>query len=371
MISFEALSQINRIIEHDHISSTYKYVLLKNTIDVCQRYDHLIQVKNGQANIPLGLIVEGWIFDYLPFVFNDVRQQNRGNVLNKKIENTYKEIFEAMSLFENVTTWQDAYSKLYLQYTMLELDTEISNHMTQLAKETANTITKMPMRYTGKEDYEIFKLGSYSMRKIPKNHQFNREFLLNFFDTFSISEEHYHIFRYMGQSIYGTSTIARKWKEVTYKLNSENHVIDKIDAMIYKTIFKDRNTNIGRKYLPNECYCVWSGKRLTKGKYDIDHVLPYSIWFNNDLWNLLPADSKVNNKKSDKIPSPELIYRRRDLIVSYWEHYEAKTPELFNYQIQTSLTQNSVEKQDIINALCDKADYLISKRGYDSFTIAV
>jgi hypothetical protein len=97
-----------------------------------------------------------------------------------------------MSLFENVTTWQDAYSKLYLQYTMLELDTEISNHMIQLAKETANTITKMPMRYTGKEDYEIFKLGSYSMRKIPKNHQFNREFLLNFFDTFSIRRVHQH-----------------------------------------------------------------------------------------------------------------------------------------------------------------------------------
>jgi SAM-dependent methyltransferase len=39
--------------------------------------------------------------------------------------------------------------------------------------------------------------------------------------------------------------------------------------------------------------CVWSAKAL-KHKYDIDHSMPFSRWPNNDLWNLVPSDQKIN-----------------------------------------------------------------------------
>jgi len=170
---------------------------------------------------------------------------------------------------------------------------------------------------------------------------------------------------------YGNSTIARRWRDTTYKLNNNTFINDKIDEMIYKTIFTDRNTTIARKYLPDECTCVWSGKKLRDGKFDIDHVLPYSVWYNNDLWNLLPCDSKINSKKSDKIPSPDLILRQRDIIISYWEIYEKKAYALFNQQIQSALLPNSSAegKKQVIEALCDKSEYLISQRGYSAFSL--
>jgi len=89
IISIDALSQINRIIEQDKISSTYKYALLKNTIDVCQRYDHLIEIKNNNALLPFGLVIEGWIFDYLPFVFIVLHYHKRPNVESKMDHATY------------------------------------------------------------------------------------------------------------------------------------------------------------------------------------------------------------------------------------------------------------------------------------------
>lgn len=369
MISLKALSQINRIIEHDRISSTYKFALLKNTIDVCQRYDHLIKIDNENAYIPLGLIIEGWIFDYFPFVFNGVRQQKSGNVLNKEVELVYAELFEYMNLSPNKTTWQDAYAKTYMQYLSLELDDKQSKLMLKLAKKIAKTIVENPMYFTG--DVPIYNPGKKTFGDIPNTEKINREFLIENFGTFSINKDHYLIFRYMGQSLYGTSTIARRWRDTTYSLNKDSFATDKIDIMIYKTIFTDRNTKISRRFLPEECHCVWSGKKLKKGKYDIDHVLPYSIWFNNDLWNLLPCDPNINNKKSDKIPSPELIISQSDLIVSYWNIYEQKAKELFEYQIKSSLlseTSNLTNKMNLIKALCDKADYLISKRGYTAYT---
>jgi CRISPR/Cas system Type II protein with McrA/HNH and RuvC-like nuclease domain len=63
--------------------------------------------------------------------------------------------------------------------------------------------------------------------------------------------------------------------------------------------------------------CVWSGGTISR--YDIDHIIPFTIWKNNDLWNLLPARPDSNNRKRDKIPSPALIDRQSGLITYYWE----------------------------------------------------
>ncbi len=219
MISFEALSQINRIIEQDKISSTYKFALLKNTIDICQRYDHHVKIEGKYAYLPLGLIVEGWIFDYLPFVFNGIRQQNSGSVLNKQIELIYTELFEYMRLDPKKTTWQDAYSQIYKQYLLLDFDSHQSELIIKLAKQIATTITKMPMRYSGDNNYEIYNPSKKTFGDVPQTEKFNREFLIDHFGVFAIKKEHYLIFRYMGQSLYGTSTIARRWRETTYSLN--------------------------------------------------------------------------------------------------------------------------------------------------------
>src|SRR5690606_12936386 len=62
-----------------------------------------------------------------------------------------------------------------------------------------------------------------------------------------------------------------------------------------------------------------------------------ALWRNNDLWNLLPADSKVNGNKSDYLPSPELVRKRFDMIKSYWEIYIENYEDLFSKQIKRAL----------------------------------
>ena len=369
MINLDALSQINKIIEQDSISSTYKFALLKSVIDACQRFEHLIIIDQDTVKIPLGLLIESWIFDYLPFVFNNLRQQNSGNVLNKDIEQAYQDLFENLKLDPLITTWEDAYQKIYSLYSLLKMNEQQAKIMLRLARNIAKTITQMPMKYSGSSHYDIYHPEITSFGRVKFNGTFNREFLVQSFNTFSISTDHYYIFRYMGQSLFGTSTIARRWKETTYKLNRESLVIDDIDKMIFKTIFTDRDTKIGRQYLPKNCQCVWTNKSLKNGQYDVDHILPYSVWLNNDLWNLLPSDSRINSQKSNKIPSASLIYRQKKVIISYWKIYEREAKELFEYQVRTSLVANSDNLDQVIDALCNKSDYLINQRGYDSFNL--
>jgi hypothetical protein len=63
---------------------------------------------------------------------------------------------------------------------------------------------------------------------------------------------------------------------------------------------------------------VWTAKSLDK-KYAIDHSLPFARWPNNDLWNLLPTDSKINNQKSDRLPTQHKLKAAKERIKHWWQ----------------------------------------------------
>jgi hypothetical protein len=78
--------------------------------------------------------------------------------------------------------------------------------------------------------------------------------------------------------------------------------------------------------------CVWSGTPLHRN-FEVDHVIPFSLWRNNDLWNLLPAAAAVNRKKKDSLPSNALLKRRRDVILGYWDLLWKDNPVRFEHEV--------------------------------------
>mgnify|MGYP005986473199 CR=1 FL=1 len=67
-----------------------------------------------------------------------------------------------------------------------------------------------------------------------------------------------------------------------------------------------------------EIRCIWSDKSLKK-QYDIDHSMPFARWPNNDLWNLLPTDSTVNNQKSDRLPTEKKLKQAKERMQHWWQ----------------------------------------------------
>lgn len=51
-----------------------------------------------------------------------------------------------------------------------------------------------------------------------------------------------------------------------------------------------------------DIHCIYTGKLLDRGDFDLDHFIPWSFVSHNQNWNLIPADSSFNSSKSDKIP---------------------------------------------------------------------
>ena len=48
--------------------------------------------------------------------------------------------------------------------------------------------------------------------------------------------------------------------------------------------------------------CIYTGRRLNVGQYDMEHFIPYQFVAHDQMWNLIPADPQFNNRKSDKLP---------------------------------------------------------------------
>jgi hypothetical protein len=69
-----------------------------------------------------------------------------------------------------------------------------------------------------------------------------------------------------------------------------------------------------------DLFCVWTGKRLTERALDIGHCFPWSAWACDDLWNLMPAERKVNqHQKRDRLPSAEILQSAQERIQEWWD----------------------------------------------------
>lgn len=47
---------------------------------------------------------------------------------------------------------------------------------------------------------------------------------------------------------------------------------------------------------------VFTEKRIQKGKYHVDHFIPWSFVMNDELWNLMPMKATLNSAKNNRLP---------------------------------------------------------------------
>ena len=129
--------------------------------------------------------------------------------------------------------------------------------------------------------------------------------------------------------------------------------IDNIkESTIYNLLLKspvtERNIQVVKNLLHklklenNTLKCVWSGNILTNTESAIDHVIPFSVWPNNNLWNLLPSNKRINLSKLDKIPSQNRLIKSKNEVVFYWGKYLEQNESLFTQEVEYTLTGKNI-----------------------------
>lgn len=313
----EVFYNISKIIERDSKATTYKFALLRGVIDIIQDNSPYISFVENRVQIPTGLLIEKWLLYYYPILQSQtlIPQINGGANLAFTIE-----LNKLISDYET----RGGFSAFYNDLKNKGIPEDLKTDFFGLSRKLRDTITKMPMKYIGRsisnDFYSIFKYENHTIRKQSK---FDIETLINNFGKFSIPIEYYEAFKILGSFINGQDSILFKWAEFSVNASGNNLSVHKVLNEVLLSPITSREIKESKKIykdiLKNEgkVYCVWTGRKITN--YDIDHLIPFSVWKNNDLWNLLPSDSRINNQKRDKIPTPEIINRQKNLILDYWE----------------------------------------------------
>ncbi|TWJ03293.1 HNH endonuclease [Mucilaginibacter frigoritolerans] len=204
--------------------------------------------------------------------------------------------------------------------------------------------------------------------------QIDAEFLIQTFGTFSIPLAKFQAFQVLGSFINGQDAILFKWAEFSVQASSKSLTVNQVLDEVLKSPITTREISESKPLYQTilqtegKVYCVWSGKQVNR--YDIDRIIPFSIWKNNDLWNLLPAQPELNNQKRDKVPAIDLIDQQQELITHYWKILSAARQQRFQKELQIALlgySQSGDWQQQAFNQLKESCAYLINVRGFDSW----
>lgn len=375
-MKYHILKNINQIIELDSKDTTYKFALLRATIEVIQEQTPYKRIENERVILPMGLLILKWLEYYYPIIEKELPQRNGDNLGTFTL--TFRKLFKEVTDFYRI---RGGLSVFYSELMRGDLPVEIEGTTFELCKKIRDTIRKQPMRYIGKsvygEEYGIFRWiqSSGNLRKVIK---LDANTLIENFGEFSIPRDYYTVMELMGSFVTGMHTILIHWAKFT--VNKDKSLdLNQVLGTILESPLEHRNTTLSQKIFSQlktergNLECVWTGGRISDD-LNIDHILPFSIWRNNDLWNLLPSKAKINGRKDNKIPSIELLNKRKDSIISYWTLIRKTEKIIFDKELSISLvTWEKLNQHNwelvAFESLQDKCRYLIKTRGFQEFNL--
>jgi hypothetical protein len=364
------------LIKRERKDATYKFALLRGAIEICEHYDHqLISYNESEGAVfPLGLLIEQWMLYYYPIFEQQIPQQKseKNNARITKFRNAFGPIIKHYSQIEG------GFSVFANDLSKGHFSDEIKFNIFELAKEICNKITSMPMEYLGSSVEEKIFHHNKGRPKYNEHVQIDRQYLIDNFGTFSIIPEYYHAFVEVGPYLIGDNSILFSWAQFTHDAIFHEKSFGDLLKIIADEPVKERKIQQSKTFFTKllkeqgNLKSVWSGKNIAHvDEEDLDHMIPFSVWKNNEYWNILPALKKENKEKYHYIPDPALLIRQKDMIIWYWNQMEKYDSDTFIKQIRVSLigkTSDMTNWQEIAFAsLLKKCKYLVEVRDFESW----
>lgn len=310
-----ALPLLRHIILNDAKSATYKLGLLRA---LCRAADSAggTAVEDGDefVQVPLGLVALNWLRLYLPLVKAEL-PQTPGN------HRASEGLGFAGSGWNALV--DGGVSPIDLRIGAA-LGPEGARVLHSALREAVGHICRMPATYlTFPGGEPILVPARLSARKPSAGMILDRD-TLSAFGSFRVPM---HLWTAMRRySVWIEPALVAEWQRLMdgYASKQGRQLDPSIlaAAMTWSdpsrdvAIARDRALALLRK---DQLHCVWSGKRLTTSSLDIDHCFPWSAWPCADLWNLLPADRRLNqHHKRERLPSAGALNHARDAISSWW-----------------------------------------------------
>ena len=127
-------------------------------------------------------------------------------------------------------------------------------------------------------------------------------------DNYTINVHHPEILKEYSDILF--ELINYRWTQQLEKFNSSPRISKKVNGSDREDI-KRGNLNKFKEYLniENPDHICFITDEPIENDLSIDHVIPWSYLFSDDLWNLVYVKKSENSSKSNKIPSENSILK--------------------------------------------------------------
>lgn len=202
---------------------------------------------------------------------------------------------------------------------MLKLDNDLYNKMIKHISKTLHENVSWRFKNVSNKVLEIYEYDKANSRII-----------FDYDDALLIKNEEYGIIL--------SKLLNYKWTQLLEKFNFQPRIAAKVVGISDNKLKYNRSQltkykeELLKQYngVPIDFY---TGKIIDKNDISVDHVLPWSFMYSDDIWNLVLTTKSYNSSKSNSIPDKKII-----------EKLEARNKILINYV-------SDVYKKDIIEAI--------------------
>lgn len=304
------LDRVESILNRDKKDATYKLALFRALADIAQTQYNVARYDSaGRVKVPIEALASKWLAYYWPIIASETFiPQKYGETPSSAKPIAIRHPLQALIGAFGQAGGLPAF---LMALKNGQLPPDIKAHYFAALRKIQGTIWNMPVRYAGGgADFSVFGYDRTD-RTVTIPTALWRELTLT------------------GSWIQDATVL--RWAELTERLSKGTVGISLVVEKLLSISDPERETcdarNLYKRIGVSEC--VWSNKPI-QNQFDVDHVIPFVLWRNNDLWNLLPARHEENNAKRDKLPTQRLLQRRRDAVIGHWEALRTAFPERFD-----------------------------------------
>ncbi len=303
------LDRVESILNRDKKDATYKLALFRALAEIAQtQYNVARYDQPGHVGIPIQILAEKWLAYYWPIVDSDTfiaqkHGERPGAAKPMAIRRPVQAVIDAFGEAGGLPAFLVALKNG-------DLPPSVQDVYQGAIRKIASTIWNMPVRYAGGgEEFSVFGYDKKTRMVL-------------------LPEELWRELSLTGSWILDATVL--RWAELTERLSKGAVSVSLIVEKLLSISDPERETGDARALYQRIGVgeCVWTGKPL-RSRFDVDHAIPFALWRNNDLWNLLPADPAENNAKRDRLPTQHLLRKRRDVVIGYWEALRENFEERF------------------------------------------
>lgn len=301
------LDRIEGVLNRDRKTATYKLALFRALSELGTINDRAAQwLPSREVALPLRLIAEKWFRYYWPlFEAAEFIPQNNGEqpVCAKPVAFRKRQ----MQIIEAYRK-QGGLSQFLMDAASAQLSEAMKHAYTETLRVIETTIKTGPVVYASGNMFR------YAKGRVMVDAGAWREFCQ------------------LGHWI--EPAVVLRWAEESSRMSGGNISVAEVLNRLVVNPTEERNVGAAKDVfdaIPDK-RCVWTDKPL-KTSYAVDHVIPFSLWHCNDLWNLLPSDVRVNGSKSDKLPERGLLFERKEAILHCWETVRLRHERRFDFEL--------------------------------------